>query len=144
MARQSRHGVPVVFARWGWVSFPFAYFNFFKKFFWPLWCRTGLINRDARGDDDYFSSDLPDEKVADIWGKLGQPVLILPSEKDEWVSKEIDVVRLVNRWKSFCKPGIANELSGLIPGANHRVEDAAAQKWLAERVAGFLAEIDKR
>ncbi|KXX79549.1 hypothetical protein MMYC01_203134 [Madurella mycetomatis] len=104
------------------------------------WCSLAGVG----GDDDYFSSDLPDQKVADIWGKLEQPVLILPSEKDEWVSKEIDVFGLVNRWKSFCRPGIASELSGLIPAANHRVDDAAAQKWLAERVAGFLAEIEKR
>ncbi|GAB1320454.1 hypothetical protein MFIFM68171_10664 [Madurella fahalii] len=103
------------------------------------WCSLAGVG----GDDDYFSSDLPDEKVADIWGKLEQPVLILPSEKDEWVPKKIDVVGLVKRWKSFCKPGIVSGLSGLIPGANHRVEDAAAQEWLAERVAGFLAEIER-
>jgi hypothetical protein len=86
---------------------------------------------------------LDDEKVAAIWGKLEQPVLILPSEKDEWVPPGVDVIGLVNRWKSFCKPGIASELSGLIPGAIHQVDDAAAQQWMAERVVGFLAEIEK-
>ncbi|EAQ91032.1 hypothetical protein CHGG_02967 [Chaetomium globosum CBS 148.51] len=91
------------------------------------------------GDDDYFSSDLPDSKLAEIWGKLEQPVLIVPSEKDEWVPAEIDVMGLVKKWKSFCRPGIASELSGLIPGANHRVDNDAGQEWLADRVARFLA-----
>ena len=97
----------------------------------------------SSGADDYFSSDLSSEKLVDIWGKLEQPVLILPSEKDEWVPGNIDVIWLVNKWKSFCKPGVASELSGLIPGANHAVDDAEAQKWLADRVAAFLAELEK-
>ncbi|KAL2181593.1 uncharacterized protein P884DRAFT_189049 [Thermothelomyces heterothallicus CBS 202.75] len=93
------------------------------------------------GDDDYFSSDLPDSKLEEIWGKLKQPVLIVPSEKDEWVSPEADVTGLVNKWKSFCKPGIASDLSGLIPGANHRVDNEAGQQWLFDRVARFLAQL---
>ncbi|KAL2024432.1 hypothetical protein VTK56DRAFT_8243 [Thermocarpiscus australiensis] len=114
----------------GWRSSPVTAYRW--------WSLAGV-----GGDDDYFSSDLPDEKLAAIWGKLEQPVLILPSEKDEWVPSEIDVIGLVNRWKSFCKPGVASALSGLIPGADHRVEEAAAQEWLADRVATFLTEVEK-
>ncbi|KAK4157145.1 hypothetical protein C8A00DRAFT_40507 [Chaetomidium leptoderma] len=102
------------------------------------WCSLAGVG----GDDDYFSSDLPDEKLKAIWGTLKQPVLILPSEKDEWVPAGFDVMGLVERWKSFCKPGIASELSGLIPDANHRVDNDAGQQWLADRVARFLAEIE--
>lgn len=104
---------------------------------------VAVADAGCRGDDDYFSSDLPDEKLEEIWGRLEQPVLILPSEKDEWVPAHIDVTGLVARWKRFCRPGIASDLSGLIPGANHRVDNAAGQEWLADRVAQFLAEIDK-
>ncbi len=98
------------------------------------------MNHDS-GDDDYFSSDLSDERLAAIWGKLEQRVLILPSEKDEWVPEHVDVTGMMSRWKSFCKPGIASELSGLIPGANHRVDNEDGQEWLADRIARFLAEI---
>ncbi|KAL2135286.1 hypothetical protein VTI74DRAFT_9166 [Chaetomium olivicolor] len=104
------------------------------------WCSLAGVG----GDDDYFSSDLPDEKLEAIWGKLEVPVLIVPSEKDEWVPGWRDVPELVDKWKSFCRPGIASELSGLIPGANHRVENTDGQEWLADRVARFLAEIEKR
>jgi hypothetical protein len=65
----------------------------------------------------------------------------VPSEKDECVPAEIDVMRMVRKWKNFCKPGIASELSGLIPGANHRVDNDVGQEWLVDRVARFLAEL---
>ncbi|KAB5558440.1 hypothetical protein GE09DRAFT_113800 [Coniochaeta sp. 2T2.1] len=94
------------------------------------------------GDDDYFSSDLPDEKVAEIWGGIrAKKVLIVPSEKDEHVPEHIDMRGLVSKWTAACKPGVASGLSGLIVGANHRVEFAEGQDWLAERVAGFLKEV---
>ncbi|KAL2201226.1 hypothetical protein P885DRAFT_56640 [Corynascus similis CBS 632.67] len=96
------------------------------------------------GDDDYFSADLPDSKLRKTWGKLEQPILIVPSEKDEWVSPDADVMGLVARWKSFCKPGIASDLSGLIPNANHRVDNEPGQRWLSDRVAHFLAQIGSR
>ncbi|KAK5664249.1 hypothetical protein OQA88_466 [Cercophora sp. LCS_1] len=91
------------------------------------------------GDDDYFSSDLPDERVAAIWGRIEQPVLIVPSGAEEYTPASIDVAKLVNRWKSFCKPQVASELSGLIPGANHRVDNDEGQKWLAGRVSAKKA-----
>ncbi|KAK0621384.1 duf1749 domain-containing protein [Bombardia bombarda] len=94
------------------------------------------------GDDDYFSSDLPDDRLTATWGGLEKPVLIVPSADDEHVPEDLDVAKLVEKWKSFCKPGIASELSGLIPGANHRVDDDDAREWLADRVAGFLASLE--
>lgn len=93
------------------------------------------------GDDDYFSSDLPEDRVAAIWGAISSKVLIVPSGNDEHVPADIDVAGLVRKWTSACMPGVASELSGLIPGANHRVEAAGPQIWLAERVAGFLKEV---
>ncbi len=96
-----------------------------------------------RGDDDYFSSDLPDDRLSLFWGRLQQPVLIVASGDDEYAPAEVDVAGLVDRWKTFCKPGIASELSRLIPGANHRVDEPEAQRWLADHVVDFLAELKK-
>ncbi|KAH8890920.1 duf1749 domain-containing protein [Thozetella sp. PMI_491] len=93
------------------------------------------------GDDDFFSSDLADEKLAISWGRLQKPVLILPSGQDQYVPSSVDVPSMVARWKTFCKPGIASELSGLIPGANHQVEQPEAREWLADRVIQFLAAL---
>lgn len=96
-----------------------------------------------RGDEDYFSSDLSDEKLAVFWGRVQKPILIVLSDADEFVPASVDVSGQMGRWKSFCNPGIASDLSGLIPGANHRVDDSAAQDWLADRVARFLAGTGK-
>lgn len=78
-----------------------------------------------------------------VWGRFKQPVLILPSGEDEHVPKEIDVPAQLQKWKSHCAPGIASELSDLIPGATHNVKQAASQEWLAHRVASFLESLEK-
>jgi hypothetical protein len=94
----------------------------------------------SSGDDDYFSSDLPDDRVAVIWGSIEAKVLIVPSEKDEHVPASIDVAALVERWSGACKAGVVSKQSGLIVGANHRVEYLEGQQWLAERIVMFLGE----
>ncbi|KAJ9165479.1 DUF1749-domain-containing protein [Coniochaeta hoffmannii] len=106
----------------------------------PVTAYRWLSLASVGGDDDYFSSDLPDERVAEIWGGIEAKVLIVPSEKDEHVPRHIDVPKLVGRWTAACKPGVASKLSGLIVGANHRVEYPEGQQWLAERVVRFLRE----
>ena len=50
--------------------------------------------------------------------------------------------RLVARWKSFCQPGIASDLSGLIPGASHEVGQPESREWLADRILRFLGELE--
>ncbi|KAK3375049.1 hypothetical protein B0H63DRAFT_264899 [Podospora didyma] len=98
------------------------------------------------GDDDFFSSDLPEEKLTEIWSSQRQPILILPSGEDEYTPKHLiggGMVNVVERWRSFCPPGIGSGLSGLIPGATHRVDDRNAQDWLAARVVGFLQGLEK-
>lgn len=94
-----------------------------------------------RGDDDYFSSDLPDERVAEIWGRVKQPILVVPSAKDQFVPPTVDFEKLLAKWKSF-GPAIS-ELSGLIPDANHTVDPPSSREWLADRVVRFLRGLDK-
>jgi hypothetical protein len=79
-----------------------------------------------------------------VWGSIKAKVLIVASEEDENVPGHVDVTGLVNKWIAACKPGIASDLSGLIIGANHRVEYPEGQQWLAERVVGFLREVVAR
>ncbi|KAK4190044.1 hypothetical protein QBC35DRAFT_491156 [Podospora australis] len=102
------------------------------------------------GDDDFFSSDLPDSTLAKIWGGLGTkrtPTLILPSEKDEWVSDSLDVEAMIETWEDFYSQAVTDGQkgstawfeSGLIPGANHRVENnPEGEKFLCKRVKEFI------
>lgn len=92
------------------------------------------------GDDDYFSTDLGKERLEEIFGKLSKPTLMLHSSNDEAVAKTVDKTALIEKWQGIAKEGVISDLSGEIPGANHRVEDGEAQRWLAERVERFLRE----
>lgn len=93
------------------------------------------------GDDDYFSSDLPDAKLSAIFGRVDKPVMIMPAGEDELVPPTVDRVALLKRWTSFCRPGVVSKLSGLIPGGDHVVSQAHAQSWVSERVVAFLRSV---
>ncbi|KAI0408711.1 hypothetical protein F4802DRAFT_548747 [Xylaria palmicola] len=94
------------------------------------------------GEDNYFSAELTDEVAASYWRRIDKPVLILHSGNDEFVPPSVDKEALVDRWRELCKPGIASELSGTIPGADHRVEDPEAEAWLCNAVVKFLKSIE--
>ncbi|KAI0199665.1 hypothetical protein F4808DRAFT_204328 [Astrocystis sublimbata] len=90
------------------------------------------------GEDNYFSPELTEQVAAPYWSRVDKPLLILHSGDDEFVPKSVDKEALVKRWQGYCKPGIASELSGTIPGANHKVEESAAEEWLCDTVIQFL------
>ncbi|KAI8634628.1 dolichol-phosphate mannosyltransferase [Xylariaceae sp. FL1651] len=93
------------------------------------------------GEDNYFSPDLPDEVAGPYWKRVDRPLLILHSGNDEFVPNSTDKQGLINRWKGLCKPGVASELSGTIPGAGHRVEEPEAEEWLGNTVVDFLRNL---
>lgn len=102
---------------------------------------TFVINLLNSGEDNYFDPDRPDDVVAPFWHRVDKPILILHSGKDEYIPPHVNKEALIQRWKSLCRPGIASELSGLIPGANHRVEEKEAEEWLVNTVVKFLQSI---
>ncbi|KAH9884574.1 hypothetical protein F4778DRAFT_774588 [Xylariomycetidae sp. FL2044] len=93
------------------------------------------------GEDNYFSPDLSTETVRPYWSRIDKPLLILHSENDEFVPRTVEKGPLIKSWMSLCRPGIASELSGIIPGASHRVEEPGAEEWLAKTVVQFLQGI---
>ncbi|PHH75155.1 hypothetical protein CDD80_2595 [Ophiocordyceps camponoti-rufipedis] len=88
------------------------------------------------GDDDYFSSDLDDETVLRVWGRFTKPVLVLHSERDEFVPQQIDQAGLNAKYRGA--NSMVSGLSGLIPGTGHTVLDEEARQWVAKRVDEFL------
>jgi hypothetical protein len=107
-----------------------------------------LISPDMDGDDDYFSSDLPDEKLAKTFGKFPRqtPLMFLFSGKDEHVSKNVDVPNMLQRWIKFVRDGggIVDEVNGgIVNGATHNLndDDKAIVDDLCSRVTGFLKKI---
>ncbi|KAH6654423.1 hypothetical protein BKA67DRAFT_691444 [Truncatella angustata] len=93
------------------------------------------------GEDNYFAPDLSREVASSYWSRIDKPLLILQSGADEFMPPSIDVNGLIKEWKSMCRPGIVSDLSGLIPDANHRVEQPESEKWLVKTVLDFLQSI---
>lgn len=69
---------------------------------------------------------------------------MVPSAEDEHVPQGIDIPGLMSRWKKACRPGVWSELSGLIPGANHRVGNPEGREWLGGQVVKFLGELSSK
>ncbi|KKY36128.1 putative dolichol-phosphate mannosyltransferase [Diaporthe ampelina] len=112
-----------------------------RPFFpWPVTAYRLQSLAGVGGDDDYFSSDIPDEKLVTIWGRVKQPIMVVPSAEDQYVPKTVNFEKLLAKWKSFC-PSMS-DLSGLIPGANHTVDSQESQDWLGDRVVSFLKSLE--
>ncbi|KAH3673699.1 hypothetical protein WICMUC_003515 [Wickerhamomyces mucosus] len=95
------------------------------------------------GDDDYFSSDLSDEKLDETFGKLSKPLLVLYSGNDEFVPKSIDKQAILNRWEGFVKSDVWSKYSSLIPDASHNVANNpdSSVEFLIERVNKYLFDL---
>ncbi|KAK0638504.1 hypothetical protein B0T16DRAFT_338188 [Cercophora newfieldiana] len=94
------------------------------------------------GDDDFFSSDLPDERLATTFGRVDKPIMFLPCGEDELVPPNVDRSGLLSRWVTMCPTGLASPLSDFVPGANHIVSSPDAWAWIAKKVVGFLEALE--
>ncbi|BEI83793.1 hypothetical protein CcaverHIS002_0403970 [Cutaneotrichosporon cavernicola] len=95
----------------------------------------------SSGDDDYFSSDLPDtadgvhkHPLDGSFGALNVPALALFSEKDEY-GHVPDVEAHLARWREAAKGRLETRI---VRGANHAVEDAAHWPDLCAATVGWL------
>ncbi|UZJ51099.1 hypothetical protein CBS101457_000419 [Exobasidium rhododendri] len=105
------------------------------------------------GDDDYFSSDLPEGTVAEMWTgaiKRGHHILALLGEKDEYYPSNVTPQQIAAKWNR-----VVNQTSGLeshsfralvLPDADHKVEEGGAQIELVRHVVALLHKTlqDKR
>lgn len=97
------------------------------------------------GDDDYFSSYLTSENNLKTFGQIKCPLLVLYSEKDEFVPESVDKDTLIEQWKSTTQPGIWSTHSGIIKGATHNVGSksiAGAVEDVISRVLAFIKDLN--
>jgi hypothetical protein len=114
------------------------------------------------GDDDFFSSDLPEESetsdsspeapthrpLSETFGKLPSdvPLLFLFSGNDHgFPFKKTTPEALFSKWKRATEKGAggrreAEMRMGLIEGASHQVDEVELQGELVSLVKGFLED----
>jgi hypothetical protein len=104
-----------------------------------------LASPNHDGDDDYFSSDLADERLVKTFGKVPArtPLCFIFSGNDEHVPKTTDVSALLQKWTGFVKRGggkVDEENSGIVENASHNLQGSSAEvvSELVKRVLGFL------
>lgn len=122
--------------------------NFFGEV--PTSANRCIDLTDVRGNDDFFSSDLDADDFAKTFGNLKEisgstahsQLILLMSERDEFVSPSTDKAQLLNRFRESIRPTTSNSsLSGIIPGATHNVgpkSSPEALKWLINQLITAL------
>ena len=100
------------------------------------------------GADDYFSSDLPEERLKGTFGKYTSktPLLILYSGSEENVPDSLDKEKLVQKWIGIVKAGggAVDDGSGVVKGASHNLNGNPEEvvQDLVKRVNGFVGRLD--
>ncbi|KAF2212522.1 hypothetical protein CERZMDRAFT_40475 [Cercospora zeae-maydis SCOH1-5] len=100
------------------------------------------------GADDYFSSDLSDERLMATFGRLrsNTPLLIAYSGDDESVPKTVDKQKLVQKWADRVRAGggLVDQGSGVVNGASHNLNGDPEEvvQDLITRVLGFVSRLD--
>ena len=101
------------------------------------------------GADDYFSSDLPHERLLKTFGRVppSAALIILFSGNDEFVPPSINKHDLVHRWITAVRDGGGNVdiLNGsIVPEATHNLNGCPEPvvQDLVHRVVGFLGRLD--
>ncbi len=98
---------------------------------------------DTSGDDDYFSSDLPDASdgskhvhpLSTSFGRLPVPVRALWMEKDHCANLPDQRV-LLRRWEAVSGSMLSWTV---VQGATHCAEEEEAQQALCEDVSAWLS-----
>ncbi|EME39569.1 hypothetical protein DOTSEDRAFT_75285 [Dothistroma septosporum NZE10] len=114
------------------------------------WVDVSSPGPDHSGADDYFSSDLPIERLKATFGKLpaSSPLLILFSGSDESVPSKVDKHKLVKTWIDNVKAGggsVDDKNGGVVAGASHNYngDPEGVVQNMVKRVLGFISRLDE-
>ncbi|KAF1969106.1 DUF1749-domain-containing protein [Bimuria novae-zelandiae CBS 107.79] len=100
------------------------------------------------GDDDYFSTDFPDEVYKNTFGKIPKntAVMFLWGSEDPYIPTGVDKWNTLKKWAGFVKEGgakVDEANGGVVKGATHNLngdpEDVVQD--LVQRVVRFVEGI---
>lgn len=115
----------VTYRRWMSLAFP---------------APSDRVNLDE--SEDFFSSDLSDTRLSNVFGAIDCPLLIVLSGEDETYPAEVkrNLPTLLERFRKAAE-GRCSALSGIVEGAAHDLKDEQHAGEFADRVTGFLREV---
>lgn len=118
----------------------------FREKFWncPITAYRYYSLASERGDDDFFSSYLNEDDLAETFGKVATKLLVLYGEKDEFVPEFVDKKKIFNSWKLATKKQYWSSESKILLGATHNVgpkSDEGAERDLIDTVIKFIGSI---
>lgn len=97
------------------------------------------------GDDDYFSTDLPEERLRGTFGKVpkGTKMMFLWGSKDPYVPEGVDKEETLGMWARYVKEGggeVDEVNGGVVQGATHNLnrDDVEVVQDLVGRVVRFV------
>ncbi|KAI8148389.1 hypothetical protein BJV82DRAFT_709215 [Fennellomyces sp. T-0311] len=90
------------------------------------------------GDDDVFSTDMPDDMIQQLYQGIKRPMAMIESENDEYYASKMDKMEFLSRLQSFC-PAIKK--IGKIKNDKHKVETIEGQQYLAAFALEFVQEL---
>jgi hypothetical protein len=97
------------------------------------------------GKEDYFSSDLSDDQLNEIFKpfrELQKELCIFLCEKDETYPKQLDILKLLDRFENASGSSERGKsYSGVLKNANHCIEDEGAMKDFIDRTVAFLNQL---
>ncbi|MCJ1277388.1 hypothetical protein MMC21_005200 [Puttea exsequens] len=108
------------------------------------WLSLASPGPEHAGEDDYYSSDLGDERLEKTFGALGKTgtrFSFLLGESDEYVPSAVDKRKLVWRWHEHLNKGgaVVDKESGILDGASHTLKEGGEPlEEFVRRVKGFL------
>ncbi|KAF9959460.1 hypothetical protein BGZ72_009622 [Mortierella alpina] len=91
------------------------------------------------GDDDMFSSDIPQETMAALFSQIKTPHIFVHSGKDEYIPEHVHKEQLIN--KLATSPSCRGFV--VLPEANHAISDESSQAKFCELVIQFLRRISQ-
>ena len=113
------------------------------------WVDIASPGPDHTGTDDYFSSDLPHERLMKTFGKIpaSTALLVLYSGSDPSVPPFVNKDDLVNRWVAAVHEGGGNVdkiNGGIVPDATHNLNGCPEPvvRDLVQRVVGYVGRLD--
>jgi hypothetical protein len=113
------------------------------------WLSLASPGPQHEGEDDMFSSDLSDSRLASSFGKVGAtgvPICILYGGADEYVPGYVDKDALVRRWVRAVREGggRVDEGSWVLKGVGHTMaEGGYGREEFLSRVVGFLGRVEE-